>query len=84
MAVSVLEGITVSICGNTVLCMVDGMVFFFLSGNGAVGDGQETDVCWASLLSRACAYRVTPARAKRPGAVSRTAKVAHFQTNVLI
>lgn len=64
--------------------MVDDMVFLFLSGNCAVGDGQETDPCNAGSLSRACAYRPIPANPKRLMAASRTVNVTHLQTDVFI
>jgi len=47
------DGITVSIKGKAAACVIDGMVFVFLSESSAVEDGQETVFCRAGLLSLA-------------------------------
>ena len=83
-AVSLFDGNTVSIRGKVAACVVDGMVFFFLSESSAVEDGHKTVFCSAGLLFLAYAYRVMAARPARLRAASRIAPVTHLQTDVFI
>ena len=83
-AVSLFDGNTVSIKGKAAAWVVDGMVFVFLSECSAVGDGQETVLCRAGLLSLAYAYRVMAARPARLRAARRIVPVTHLQTDVFM
>jgi hypothetical protein len=81
-AVSIFDGIKVSIRGNAAACGVVVIVFFFLSENSAAGEGHEVDPLTACPLFRACAYKTTPAGPGRLITASRNMNTPHLMNDV--